>query len=121
MALVTESFLCCHFLETMHELPVVNYNTKNVLFTSPIFSVWFFNHFPSEVRHYQGNVLRIAPEEVTALLLDSAPAHPDAEKLVSADSEVRSMFLPSSTTSIIQPMDFGIIVMQTVLSAEISG
>ena len=60
---------------------------------------------------YQNNVLRIAPEEVKALrLLDKAPAHTDEEKLVSADGKRRTMFLPPNTTSIIQPMDLGVIV-----------
>ena len=40
----------------------------------------------SEVRHSQENLLRIAPKEAKANLpIDNAPAHSDAEKLVSAD------------------------------------
>ena len=48
-------------------------------------------------------------EEVRALLLDNPPAHPDAEKLVCADGKICTMFLPPNTTSIIQPMDLGVI------------
>ena len=56
-------------------------------------------------------MLRIAPEEAKALLLlDNAPAHPDAEKLVSVDGKIQTMFFPPNTTSIIQPMDLGVIV-----------
>ena len=63
------------------------------------------------MRYYQENVLRIAPEEGKALLLlVNPPAHPDAEKLVIADGKFRTMFLPPNTTSIIQPMDLGVIV-----------
>ena len=59
----------------MHELPVVCYNTKTAWFTSPSYSGWFFRHHVPEVRHHQENVLRIALEEVKALLLqDNTPA-----------------------------------------------
>ena len=61
------------------------------------------------MRHYQENYHEnIAPEEVNALQY-SAPAHPEAEKLVSAEVKIRTMFLPPSTTSITQPMDLGVI------------
>ena len=56
-------------------------------------------------------MLRIAPEEAKdLLLLENAPAQPDAKKLVSADSKIHMMFLPLNTTSIIQPMYLGVIV-----------
>ena len=61
------------------------------------------------MRHYQENELRIAPEDDEALLIDNAPANPDAENLVSAGGKIRTMFLPPSTTSIMQPMDLGVI------------
>ena len=88
--------------DCMHELPLVYYNTKHAWFTSPIYRDWLSIHFVPEVRHYQENVLRIAPEE--------APAQPDVETLVSAGGKMRTMFLPPSTTFIIQPMDLGVIV-----------
>ena len=37
--------------------------------------------------------MRIAPEEVKALLLDNEQVHPDAEKLESTDGEIRAKFL----------------------------
>ena len=74
-------------------------------------SDWFSKHIDPDVPHYQENVLRIAPEEARALLLlDNAPAHPDAEKLVSADGRRRTMFLPPNTISILQPIDLRVIV-----------
>ena len=63
-------------------------------FTSPIFNYWFFEHFVPEVRHYHENVLHIAPENVKARLLDRALANADAEKLVSADGKICTIFLP---------------------------
>ena len=64
-------------------------------------------------------MLRIAPEEVRALPLDNIPAHSDAEKLVSADGKIQTTFLSPNTTSIIQPMDFGVIV--ALLTVFVSG
>ena len=55
-------------------------------------------------------MLRIAPQEDKTLLLDNAPAHQDAEKLVSADGKLCTMFLRPITTSIIHPMDLLVIV-----------
>ena len=43
------------------------------------------------------------------LLLDNAPAHPSSEELKSADGNVTTIFLPPNTTSILQPMDQGVI------------
>ena len=54
-------------MDCMHELPVVYYNTKNDSFTSSIFIDWFFKHFVHEVRHYEENVLHIAPESSSSL------------------------------------------------------
>ena len=88
-----------------HELPVMYYNTKMLGSLVPFFSGWFFRHSVPEVRHYQENMLRVAPEEVKALLLDNSPAHSHAERLVSADGNIRTMLLPPNTTSIIQPRE----------------
>ena len=64
-------------------------------FNAAIFEDWFFNHFVLEVRQYQEDVLHIAPEDVKAvLLLDNAPAHPHADKLISQDGRIRAVFLP---------------------------
>ena len=84
--------------------------TQKCLVHCPILNDRFFEHHVPEVRHYLENVLRIAPEEGKALiLLDNAPAHPDADKLVSADGKVLMFILPN-TTLIMQPMDLGEIV-----------
>ena len=63
------------------------------------------------MRRYQEDVLHIPPDEVKAiLLLDNAPAHPHADKLVSRDGRIRVVFLPPNTTSLIQPMDQGVVM-----------
>ena len=98
-------------MDCMHELPAVCCNTKNDCFNSLVHSDWFFKHFVPEVRHYQENLLSIALDVVNALLhLDSAPVLPDAEKLLSADCIIRTLFPRPNTTSTIQQMDLGVIV-----------
>nr|XP_045591678.1 tigger transposable element-derived protein 7-like [Procambarus clarkii] len=93
----------------MNRLPVVYYNTKNACFTQIIFEDWFQNHFCKEVRKHQINERGIRPADVKAMLLvDNAPAHPIA-KLTSPDGKITCMALPPNTTSLIQPMDQGVI------------
>ena len=95
----------------MDSLPVVYYNTSNAWFNAAIFEDWFFNHFIPEERRYQEEVLHIPNEGVKAiLLLDNAPAHPHADKLVSHDERIKVVFLPPNTTALIQPMDQGVIM-----------
>ena len=43
------------------------------------------------------------------LILDNCSAHPDEELLVSKDKLVKAMFLPPNITSLIQPMDQGVL------------
>ena len=87
---------------------MIYYNTCNSWFTAAIFEDWFFNHFIPEVQRYQEDVLHIPPDEVKAILrLDNAPAHPHADKLVSRD---QSCVFDPNTTSLIQPMDQGVIM-----------
>ena len=90
---------------------MIYYHTSNSWFNSAIFEDWFFNHFIPEVRRYQEDVLQIPPDEVKAiLLLDNAPAHSHADKLVSQDGRIKVVFLPPNTTALIQPMDQGVIM-----------
>ena len=41
--------------------------------------------------------------------MDNAPAHPSTEELCSQDGLIKTMFLPANTTSLIQPMDQGVL------------
>ena len=43
------------------------------------------------------------------LLLDNAPVHPSCDKLTSRDGKVTSLFLPPNTTSILEPLDQGVL------------
>ena len=55
-------------------------------------------------------MLKISPDEVRAILiLDNAPAHPSEDILSSKDGKIKVLFMPPNTTSILQPMDQGVI------------
>ena len=100
----------------MDSLPVIYYIISSAWFNSAVFEDCFFNHIVPEVRLYQEDVLHIPPDGVKAiLLLDNAPAHPHADKLVSRDGRIKVVFLPTNTTSLIQPMDQGVIMAATRL------
>ena len=71
-----------------------------------IFEMWFHDKFVPRVKHFCRE-RRI--EYKGLLLLDNAPSHPSTEKLQSADGKVTAMFLPPNTTSVIQPMDQGVL------------
>ncbi|UYV69094.1 hypothetical protein LAZ67_6002408 [Cordylochernes scorpioides] len=90
-------------------LPVHYYSSHKAWFNQSIFSEWVFKRFINEVRNFQENKLRVAPDQVKALLLvDNSPAHPT--ELISNDGNIKCKFLPPNTTSVLQPMDQGFIV-----------
>ena len=58
----------------------------------------------------QEKLREIGCEPKTVLLLDNCSAHPDEEELIFADGKVIAKFLPPNVTSLIQPMDQGVLV-----------
>ena len=67
-----------------------------------IFSEWFHNHFISAVSKF----MKDKGHPVEALLLmDNAPAYPEASSLTSKDGNIKAIFLPTNTTAILQLMD----------------
>lgn len=92
-------------------LPVIYKPSKDVWFTRELFSEWFFQNFVPEVKHFQLNVLRFQEEDVRALLLlDSSPVHPSTELLTSEDGRIKCIFFPHNTSTLIQPMNQGVIL-----------
>ena len=90
----------------LETLPVDYYGQKKAWMDSSIFKNWFKTKFVPRVKHY----LHIKGLPVKALLLmDNAPAHPSTEELCSRDGLIKTMFLPANTTSLIQPMDQGVL------------
>jgi hypothetical protein len=59
--------------------------------------------FEAELRHWDRE-LRLQKRKIL-LLVDNCPAHPVLEKL----ENIKLVFLPANTTSMLQPMDQGVI------------
>ncbi|XP_046145844.1 jerky protein homolog-like [Osmia bicornis bicornis] len=86
-------------------LPLIFKSQKNAWMTQVLFRDWFENYFKPSVRAYQLN------KGVTGkviLLLDNCAGHTVPPELLNADN-FKIMYLPPNTTSLIQPMDQGII------------
>lgn len=92
--------------KNIRSLPVTYTAQKNAWMDSKLFLDWFENDFIKNVKtwrqdhHKTGKVL---------LLLDNAPSHPFAEVLNSIDADFQVMYFPPNVTSLIQPMDQGVI------------
>ena len=71
-----------------------------------IFSEWYSKYFCHSVLQFcnQNNLPWKA-----LLLLDNAPGHPRNLEDVKSELKVKIVFLPSNTTSLLQPMDQGVI------------
>ena len=83
-------------------LPVTYYSQKSAWVDSEIFMDWFHQHFvPAVKRHLTEKGLPVR----ALLLLDNAPAHPDASNLVSSDKSIRANFCHP----IPHPMDQGVL------------
>ena len=63
------------------------------------------NEYVPAVKQYQDQ--RGIPVKKALLLLDNAPSHPGTDALVSEN--IRAKFLPPNTTSLVQPMDQGVL------------
>ena len=97
-------------LKNLSQPPCHYTGNKTAWFTQEIFSKWFHDRFVPDVIRFQREELGIARENVKAiLLLDNAPAHPAERELVGLDGRIKVIYLPPNTTSLIQPMDQGVI------------
>ena len=87
-------------------LPVYWQSNKKAWTTKALFMEWFHRNFVPEVRRYlQDQEL----EFKVLLILDNAPGHPESIHQVALEMGVEVVFLPPNTTSLIQPMDQGVI------------
>ena len=89
-----------------NDLPVEYYAQKSSWMDSSIFKTWFHETFVPRCRKALGEK-GLAKRAI--LLLDNAPSHPDVESLSSSDGEISCLYLPPNTTSLIQPMDQGVL------------
>lgn len=90
----------------MDALPVRYCGQKSAWMEQDIFSEWFQKIFVPLVRE-ELKSKNLPPKAV--LLLDNAPTHPEAVSLQSDDGNIKCIFLPANTTSLVQPMDQSVI------------
>ena len=88
----------------MDLLPVVYSAQKNAWMESSLFHEWFHNNFIPYVQE------KLGKDCEAVLLLDNCSAHPDADELVSENGKIMAKFLPPNVTSLIQPMDQGVLI-----------
>ncbi|KAF2350245.1 HTH CenpB-type DNA-binding domain [Trinorchestia longiramus] len=85
-------------------LPVIWKANAKAWVTRTLFNEWFLNHFIPECEGYCND--QKIPFKIL-LLLDNAPGHPAS--LGDMHPNVKVIYLPPNTTSILQPMDQGVI------------
>lgn len=90
----------------MKYLPCDYYHHPKAWMNQVIFSEWFFNVFVPSVQQFQNE--KGIPKRAV-LLLDNAPSHPSESTLKTPDGQIFVYYLPPNVTSIIQPMDQGVI------------
>ena len=90
----------------MTALPIIYKYQKNAWVDSHIFSEWFHNNFVTTV---QARLKEMKQTPKGLLLLDNCSAHLDESELISQDGLVKAVFLPPNVTSLIQPMDQGVL------------
>lgn len=92
--------------ENIQQLPVMYHNQSSACMTTEIFLDWYMNIFIPSVQEMQtktGNYGRVL------LLIDTAKCHPSKEILNSVNENFQVIFIPSRITTLIQPMNQGII------------
>lgn len=89
----------------MAAFPANYCNQKSAWMSQIIFSDWFHKKFVPQVKAHLAE--KKLPQKAL-LLMDNAPTHPTGE-IKSDDGNITCFFLPANTTSLIQPMDQGII------------
>ena len=75
--------------------------------TSSLFKEWFHDNF---VPHVREKLTSFSLEPKAVVVLDNCSAHPDPQELVSDDGKFFAKFLPPNVTSLIQPMDQGVLI-----------
>ena len=90
----------------MDSLPVTYRNQTNAWVNTTIFLSWFQDIF---VPYVQNELRKMNLEPKAILILDNCSAHPSVELLVSPDGLVTSTYLPPNVTSLVQPMDQGVL------------
>ena len=87
-------------------LPVVYRSQKNTWVDTVILNNWFQNCFVHEVKK---KLAQLGQEPKALMLLDNCSAHPNENELVSNDGQIVARFLPPNVTSLIPPVDQGVL------------
>ncbi|XP_015186874.1 PREDICTED: tigger transposable element-derived protein 1-like [Polistes dominula] len=87
-------------------LPVIWESNKKSWITMNIFQNWFTEHFCPSVKRYC-EFKNLEPKAL--LLIDNAPSHLTHLSNLTTCIPVEMVFLPPNTTSLIQPMDQGVV------------
>jgi DDE superfamily endonuclease len=90
----------------MKNLPVDYYSQKGAWMNREIFEDWFKTKWVPEVTDFLKS--KGLPQKAV-LLIDNAPSHPNETILKTNDGFMIAKFLPPNVTSLIQPMDQGVI------------
>ncbi|XP_023210893.1 tigger transposable element-derived protein 1-like, partial [Centruroides sculpturatus] len=86
-------------------LPVIWKSNRKAWVTAFLFEDWFGHHFIPEVERYcQSKQI----SSKVMLIIDNTPGHPPTTS-TNFDPRVKVVFLPPNTTSLLQPMDHGVI------------
>lgn len=88
----------------MESLPVIYRSQKSAWMNSKLFKDWFFENF---VPNVEKHLRELGLPSKAILFLDNAPSHPAETELIKGNICVK--FFPPQTTSLIQPMDQGVI------------
>ena len=87
-------------------LPVQYANQSNAWMNTTIFTEWFHNKFVPIV---QKKLVELGLEPKAVLVLGNCSAHPDETELIAKDGKVIAKYLPPNVTSLVQPMDQGVL------------
>ena len=99
--------------KNMNLLPVFYRHNKKAWMTSELAVDWLKNCFAREVKDYLDE---LGIEFKVVLYLDNCPGHP--EQLQNVHPSIEVIFLPKNTTSLLQPMDQGVIAVFKAKYAE---
>jgi hypothetical protein len=95
----------------VNDVPITYMSNNKAWATQKLSADWFHNRFVPEVEEHEMYELKHEPDNVRAsLLLDNAPAHPSADLLRLKNGKIKCLFLTTYTSSLIQPMDQGVIL-----------
>jgi hypothetical protein len=97
---------CPRALKGVNNFPVHYHANKRAWITSELMLDWFVNYFAPEA-HAHCKSKGLGDDCKKILTLDNCPVHPESSLLVSGN--VCVVYLPPNCTSIIQPMDQGIL------------